>query len=80
MRLVAEAVRPECKISVFSWNSKYLIKLERGPLEQTYKVPELDVSGDAAVKKLLADEAFIAQVVQRFEDMQLSLAEACARL
>lgn len=80
MRLVTEALRPECKISVFSWNSKYLIKFEQGLLEQTYKISELDVSGDGAVKKLLTDEVFIGQLLKRFEDMRLSLGEACAKL
>lgn len=71
MRIVAEIPHPVIKITVFSWNAKYLIKLERGPFEQTFKVDELDVSGEEEVKQLL-DEAFLAEAMQRFDDMRAS--------
>lgn len=79
MRIVAEIPRRECKITIFSWNQKYLLKFEQGLLEQTYKVRETDVSGDADVRKLANDEAFIAEVLARFEQMGETLGGAFAR-
>ena len=43
MRVVKEIPNSNCKITVFSWNGKFLIKLENGGFEQTFKVSELDV-------------------------------------
>ena len=44
MRIIAEMPHPDCKISIFSMNGKFLIKLEQGGLEQTYKLAEADVT------------------------------------
>ena len=46
MRLVREIAHSDCKITIFSWNNRYLIKHEQGMLEQTFKIPELDLSGE----------------------------------
>jgi hypothetical protein len=75
MRVVADIPHPACKITIFYWNSKYLIKLERDMLEQTFKVPEWDVAGEDDVRKLLSDE-FLQEAVQRFSNMNLSLNKA----
>ncbi len=79
MRVVAEVPHPETKITIFSWNGKYLLKLERGPLEQTYKVSEMEVVSDEEARKLL-DETFIANALQRFNEMGRDLRDAQARL
>lgn len=72
MRLVADIPHPHVKITLFSWNGKYLLKLERGPYEQTYKVNELDVSGDEEVKAMLTEE-FLANVAAIFKQMHENL-------
>ncbi len=79
MRVVTEIPHPAVKITVFSWNGKYLIKLERGPLEQTYKISEMDIFDEADVTKLI-DEAFITSALHRFAEMGKSLHEAQERL
>ncbi len=68
MRVVAEIPHAAVKITVFAWNGKYLIKLERGPYEQTYKISEMDVRGDEGIKQLL-DDTFITEAVGLFQDM-----------
>jgi hypothetical protein len=78
MRLVREISRPDCKITIFSWNNRYLIKLEQGPLEQTFKVPETDVSGEDELLRLI-DAEFLHQAGLRFQDMGQSLYEARER-
>lgn len=69
MRVVAELPRPDCKITIFSMNSKYILKFEKGSLEQTYKLAEMDLlDGLDGVFQLL-DEEFIGTVVARFDQM-----------
>lgn len=78
MRQLADIPHPEVKITLFSWNGKYLIKLEKGQLEQTYKVSEMDVTGDEEVRTLL-DEEFVRAAVNRFQQMRQDLQAAFAR-
>jgi hypothetical protein len=78
MRVVGEIPHSECKITVFAWNNRYLIKLEQGLLEQTFKVNEYDVSGEAELYKIV-DESFIQEAVERFAAMKLSLLQAMQR-
>jgi hypothetical protein len=79
MRVVAEIPNPDMKITLFSWNGKYLIKLEKGPLEQTYKVDEMDVMGEADVRQML-DEVFLNRALARFRDMHQDLQQAQQRV
>jgi len=79
MRVVSEIPHPEVKITIFSWNGKYLIKLEKGPLEQTYKVSEMDVLDEADLSKML-DDTFLAKVLNRFAEMGQDLMAAQSRL
>ena len=78
MRQLAVIPHSEAKITLFSWNGKYLIKLEKGPLEQTYKVSELDLTGEEDIH-LLLDEEFVQAAVRRFAAMQQDLQAAFDR-
>ena len=71
MRVIAELPHPECKISIFSMNQKYIVKFEQGTFEQSYKLSELDLSGGGVndVFEIL-DEEFIATVIERFKLMR----------
>lgn len=74
MRVLSEHTLPEgTKATVFSWNGKYILKLEKGLFEQTYKIPEWDVSGQKEVETLLINEAFLSQVEAIFDSMSLNL-------
>ena len=79
MRIVKEIVQAPLKISIFSWNQKYLIKYENGPLEQTYKVDELDVISEADLDIFLTDE-FILRVKEVFNDMNAAFGPRIAEL
>jgi hypothetical protein len=68
MRVVKELVREEIRISIFSWNNRYIIKFEFGPFEQTFKVSELDVLEEADLDAFLEGD-FFAKVKSRFEEM-----------
>ncbi len=78
MRVVGEIPHRDCKITVFAWNNRYLIKLEQGLLEQTFKINEYDVSGEAELYKII-DESFIQEGLSRFMAMRTSLANAVQR-
>ena len=78
MRLVREIANPDFKITIFSWNNRYLIKLEQGPFEQTFKIPEMDLLSENDLFTLL-DAEFLQQASNRFEEMGHSLYEARVR-
>jgi hypothetical protein len=72
MRIVGEIPHDVCKITLFSWNNRYLIKLECGLLEQTYKVNQFDIAQEADLYKIV-NEPFIQEAINRFKDMDRSL-------
>jgi hypothetical protein len=78
MRVLREIPHPDYKITIFNWYNRYIIKVEQGPLEQTFKIQEYDVAGDDGLLKLI-DEPFIRQALDRFFDMNTSVAEALKR-
>jgi len=75
MRVIGEIPHPEIKITIFHWNNRYLIKLEAGPFEQTFKIEEYDLSSEEELKNVI-NETFIAQALARFTDMSNSLRKA----
>jgi hypothetical protein len=80
MRIIAELPHPECKISLFNMNQKYIIKFEQGTLEQSYKLSELDLSGGGANEIFqIIDEAFITTVIERFKLMRIDFLAAYKR-
>jgi hypothetical protein len=78
MRVVGEIPHSDCKITIFSWNNRYLIKLEQGLLEQTFKVHQFDISGESELYRIV-DQTFVQEALQRFAEMSLSLRQAMQR-
>ena len=68
MRFVHDIPHPQFRIGLYAWNGKYIVKIEAGPYEQTYKVSEMDVAEAASVQTML-DEPFLATVARRFQEM-----------
>ena len=80
MRVIAELPHPDCKITLFNMNQKYIIKFEQGTLEQSYKLSELDLTGGGANEIFqLLDEEFITTVVERFKLMRTDFSAALNR-
>ncbi|MBL1409129.1 hypothetical protein [Sphingobacterium faecale] len=70
MRVLAELPHPDCKITIFGMNQKFIIKFEQGNLEQSYKIAESDVlNGVNGVFEIL-DEHFINHVLKSFTSMR----------
>ncbi|WP_442592123.1 hypothetical protein ACSBL2_12960 [Pedobacter sp. AW31-3R] len=80
MRVLAELPHPECKITLFNMNQKYIVKFEQGTLEQSYKLSELDLSGGGANEIFqILDEEFISTVIERFKTMRADFSTAYQR-
>ena len=72
MRVVKEVTLGEIRVSIFSWNSKYILKYELGPMEQTFKVSETDILEESELEGFLEGD-FLEEVNQRFQEMGESL-------
>jgi hypothetical protein len=59
MRVVKEVTLGEIRVSIFSWNSKYIFKYELGPMES-------ELAG-------FLEGEFLEEVQQRFKEMGESL-------
>ena len=79
MRIVGEIPHPECKITLLSWNNRYLIKVEQGFLEQTFKINQFDILQESDLIKLI-DEQFVQECLRRFLEMSDSLGAAVTRM
>ncbi|MES2652372.1 MAG: hypothetical protein V4663_11565 [Bacteroidota bacterium] len=80
MRILAELPHPNCKITLFNMNQKYIVKFEQGQLEQSFKLSELDLTGGGANEIFqMLDEEFIATVVERFKTMRADFSAAYQR-
>lgn len=70
MRIIAELPHPEFKISILNMNQKFIVKIEQGTLEQTYKISEMDLTDGVNSVFELLDEAFLKTVGARFTEMR----------
>jgi hypothetical protein len=68
VRVVKEFSKDGIRVSVFSWNNKYLLKYELGPMEQTFKIPETDILDESDLDTFYSGNFFI-EVVDRFKEM-----------
>ena len=79
MKVIAELPYPDCKITIFSMNQTYIIKLEKGAYEQIYKISELDIpDGVNGVFKIL-DSKFLKTASERFDLMRTEFKSAYDR-
>jgi hypothetical protein len=77
MRVIKELVFPDCKASIFYMNQKYIIKFERGNLEQTYKLSELDyIIADVSDIETLIQDKLHPRSVLIFEQMNVAMQES----
>ncbi|MDO6438504.1 hypothetical protein Q4534_13865 [Cyclobacterium sp. 1_MG-2023] len=72
MRVVNELVKEGIRISLFEWNNKYILKFELGNMEQTFKVPSMDVLEESDLEDLMRGN-FFEEVKKRFDEMHQSL-------
>lgn len=68
MRYLNDIPHPHFRIGLYAWNNKYILKIEAGLFEQTYKISEIDVLDPSELPNMV-DETFLKQVARRFVDM-----------
>jgi hypothetical protein len=79
MRIIAELPHPDFKISILNMNQKFIVKIEQGSLEQSYKIPEMDLTDGVNSIFELMDEAFLTKVAARFIEMRVDFKDAYYR-
>lgn len=70
MRVIAMIPHHTFKISVFSYNSKYIVKIEWGQFEQSFKISEMDVNSDINEIRKMVSEVFLENTMRRFIAMR----------
>lgn len=75
MRVVADIPHARYKIQIFSYNAKYLVKIELGQFEQVFKINEADVLGLEDVKRMVSDE-LLKNSLDRFLTMRIDWEQA----
>ena len=77
MRIIGEIPHPDCKISIFYMNQKYILKFVRGNFEQSFKISEFDFLIKSIEDiKTIVDIIFIEKVNKRFQEMNAQFNEA----
>ena len=79
MRIIAELPHPEFKISILYMNQKFIVKAEQGTLEQSYKIPEMDLTDGVNSVFEILDEEFMTKIAARFTEMRKDYKEAYFR-
>jgi len=79
MRVIANIPHPKIAINIFSMNDKYQIQFLAGQMEQTFKIAHNEVNGIEGIQKIV-DEVFLDKVLERFNEMYLSLKDARERI
>lgn len=69
MRVLKEIPHERYKIQLLNYNSKYIVKIELGQFEQTFKIGELDVESLDEVEKMLTPE-LLKNCLNRFIEMR----------
>ena len=69
MRLVKDIPHEKYKIQLFQYNGKYILKIELGQFEQTFKIGETDVYGVGDVEKMITPE-LLKNSLLRFVEMR----------
>lgn len=72
MRIIGEIPHPDCRITLFAWNNRYIIKVEKGYLEQTFKIDQFDVNSEKDLAAIVNSQ-FIQEAIERFDSMHRSL-------
>ncbi len=69
MHFIKEIPHEKMRISLFEWNSKYILKFETPQLEQSYKFSVLDFSGQNEIEEPETSSSFQTFVISTFQQM-----------
>ena len=69
MRVIKEIPHERFKIQILNYNSKYILKIEIGQFEQTFKIGELDINSLDDIEKMITQE-LLQNCMKRFVEMR----------
>lgn len=78
MRYIKDIPNDKFKIGLYQWNNKYIVKIESGMYEQTYKIDDYEIESVAEIERCI-DESFIAAITTRFDAMHDDFSESLRR-
>lgn len=76
MHFIKEIPHDNLRISLFEWNSKYILKFETPHLEQSYKFSVLDFANQKEIEELATNSSFNHFVIETFQKMYAEMAKA----
>ncbi|WP_439697565.1 hypothetical protein ACFGVS_04040 [Mucilaginibacter sp. AW1-7] len=79
MRIIAELPHSDFKVTIMNMNQKFIVKIEQGTLEQSFKVAEMDLTDGVNSVFELLDEEFLTKVAARFIEMRADFKDAYYR-
>lgn len=79
MRTLGFIEHPVLRISVFSWSEKYLVKVEAGLFEQTYKFRQTDFTSWEDLKAFF-DQPMLDDIMATFKKMSEDGMQAAKRM
>jgi len=79
MRIAGYIEHPRMKISIFSWNERYIVKVEAGLFEQAYKFRQADFPDLESLRRFF-DNSFMEDILQTFHKMSKDAHLAAGRM
>jgi hypothetical protein len=75
MHFIKEIPHDSMRISLFEWNSKYILKFETTDLEQSFKFSIMDFSDQKEIEELATSSSFQNTIIQNFKNMYESMSQ-----
>ena len=75
MHFIKEIPHDSMRISLFEWNSKYILKFETPDLEQSFKFSIMDFSHQKEIEELANSSSFQNTIIQNFKNMYESMSQ-----
>ena len=69
MRLLKDIPHERYKIQLFNYNAKYIVKVELGQFEQSFKIGELDVDSIEEIERMITPD-LLNNALKRFVEMR----------
>lgn len=75
MHFIKEIPHDSMRISLFEWNSKYILKFETPKLEQSFKFSIMDFSDQKEIEELATSSSFQNTIIQNFKNMYEAMSQ-----
>ena len=76
MHFIKEIPHDSMRISLFEWNSKYILKFETPGLEQSFKFSVMDFSEQKEIEELATSSSFQNTIIQNFKNMYEAMSQS----